>query len=277
MENQKIGAFICEARKAKGLTQKQLSEALGVTDKAVSKWERGVSCPDISLLTPLAGVLGVTVTELLAGEAQPPAPEAEAQVKTALTYSASVTGQRWARARWYGFVALTFSCVLAALICFICEFAISQSLTWSLIVFASLVLGWGILAPLLVAGKKRFQKSLLALTILIFPYLGVLSGLVAPGRVVFRLGSAVSAVSLAYLWLGFLLFSRLRGHRWSAVGVLALLAFPHTMAVNAFIPYFLPGETSPTNILVNLFACLLLAALCFGADVMIALGRRKGF
>ena len=206
-----------------------------------------------------------------------PAPEAEAQVKTALTYSASVTGQRWARARWYGFVALTFSCVLAALICFICEFAISQSLTWSLIVFASLVLGWGILAPLLVAGKKRFQKSLLALTILIFPYLGVLSGLVAPGRVVFRLGSAVSAVSLAYLWLGFLLFSRLRGHRWSAVGVLALLAFPHTMAVNAFIPYFLPGETSTNNILVNLFACLLLAALCFGADVMIALGRRKGF
>ena len=61
------------------------------------------------------------------------------------------------------------------------------------------------------------------------------------------------------------------------MGVLVLLAFPHTMAVNAFIPYFLPGETSTNNILVNLFACLLLAALCFGADVMIALGRRKGF
>ena len=60
-------------------------------------------------------------------------------------------------------------------------------------------------------------------------------------------------------------------------GVLALLAFPHTMAINAFIPHFLPGETSTNNILVNLFACLLLAALCFGADVMIALGRRKGF
>ncbi len=276
MENQKIGVFICEARKAKGLTQKQLSEALGVTDKAVSKWERGVSCPDISLLTPLAGVLGVTVTELLAGEAQPPAPEAEAQVKTALTYSASVTGQRWARARWYGFVGLTFSCLVAAFICFICDFATSERLSWSFIVLSSLVLGWAVSAPLLAARKGRIHKAMLVLTFLLLPYLGSLS-LVLGQPAVFKLGAAIGPLSLAYLWLAFLLFKKLPGHRWTAGGILVVLAPPLNMAVNGLIERVLPGQSSSSDFLINLVSCLLLGALCFGADAMIALGRRKGF
>ena len=70
-----------------------------MTDKAVSKWERGVSCPDISLLTPLAGVLGVTVTEAACGRGPAARTGGRSPGKTALTYSASVTGQRWARAR----------------------------------------------------------------------------------------------------------------------------------------------------------------------------------
>lgn len=276
MENQKIGVFICEARKAKGLTQKQLSEALGVTDKAVSKWERGVSCPDISLLTPLAGVLGVTVTELLAGEAQLPAPEAEAQVKTALTYSASVTGQRWARARWYGFVGLTFSCLVAAFICFICDFATSERLSWSFIVLSSLVLGWAVSAPLLAARRGRIHKAMLVLTFLLLPYLGSLS-LVLGQPAVFKLGAAIGPLSLAYLWLAFLLFKKLPGHRWTAGGILVVLAPPLNMAVNGLIERVLPGQSSSSDFLINLVSCLLLGALCFGADAMIALGRRKGF
>lgn len=55
-------------REAAGLTQKQLAEKLGVTDKAVSKWETGRGLPDITLLEPLATALGVSVAELLAGE-----------------------------------------------------------------------------------------------------------------------------------------------------------------------------------------------------------------
>lgn len=68
MDNQKMGQFILGLRKAKGMTQKELAGELHVTDKAVSKWERGISCPDIALLPELANVLGVTVSELLNGE-----------------------------------------------------------------------------------------------------------------------------------------------------------------------------------------------------------------
>ena len=64
---EKFGAFISEKRKALGMTQKELAEKLFLSDKAVSKWERGLSLPDVSVLMPLAQVLGVTVAELLEG------------------------------------------------------------------------------------------------------------------------------------------------------------------------------------------------------------------
>ena len=60
MDENRIGQFIAQLRKEKNMTQKDLAELLHITDKAVSKWERGLSYPDITLLTSIAGILGVT-------------------------------------------------------------------------------------------------------------------------------------------------------------------------------------------------------------------------
>ncbi len=68
MNQIKIGAFISERRKAKGWTQSQLAEKLGITDKAISKWETGRSMPDLSLFMPLCTLLDVTLNELFAGD-----------------------------------------------------------------------------------------------------------------------------------------------------------------------------------------------------------------
>ena len=68
MEPQKFGAFVQSRRKELGLTQAQLSEKLQVTDKAVSRWERGVGLPDINLLEPLAQALDLSLTELIRSE-----------------------------------------------------------------------------------------------------------------------------------------------------------------------------------------------------------------
>ena len=70
MDKERTGQLITELRKEKGLTQKQLADALNVTDKAVSKWERGLSFPDISMLEPLSELLDVSIMEILAGERQ---------------------------------------------------------------------------------------------------------------------------------------------------------------------------------------------------------------
>ncbi|MCI8335847.1 MAG: helix-turn-helix transcriptional regulator [Peptococcaceae bacterium] len=67
VDSQKIGQFILEKRKALGYTQQQLAELLGVTNKAVSKWETGEGLPDISLFPVISEVLGVSVDELLRG------------------------------------------------------------------------------------------------------------------------------------------------------------------------------------------------------------------
>ena len=68
MDQLKIGKFIAECRKQKNLTQMQLAEKLGITDKAISKWERGIAMPDTSIMLELCEILGISVNELLSGE-----------------------------------------------------------------------------------------------------------------------------------------------------------------------------------------------------------------
>ena len=68
MDNGKIGELIHRLRRERGLTQLQLAERLGVSDKAVSKWERGLGCPELSLLPELAEALEVDMGKLLSGE-----------------------------------------------------------------------------------------------------------------------------------------------------------------------------------------------------------------
>ena len=68
INNEKFGQFLAEVRKEKQMTQKDLADKLFVSDKTVSKWERGNSMPNVTLLIPIADVLGITVTELLQGE-----------------------------------------------------------------------------------------------------------------------------------------------------------------------------------------------------------------
>lgn len=70
MNTEKIGKFIAQKRKEKNYTQKELALKLGVTDRAVSKWERGLGCPDISLLEDLSKILDISIVELLNGESK---------------------------------------------------------------------------------------------------------------------------------------------------------------------------------------------------------------
>lgn len=68
MDQDKIGKFIAEKRKLKKITQSQLAEKLGVTDRTISNWENGKNMPDLSLFKPLCNILEITVNELISGE-----------------------------------------------------------------------------------------------------------------------------------------------------------------------------------------------------------------
>ena len=68
MDQIKIGQFISQMRKEKGLTQRQLADELLISDRTVSKWETGKGMPDVSLMMPLCEILGINVNELLSGK-----------------------------------------------------------------------------------------------------------------------------------------------------------------------------------------------------------------
>lgn len=107
INNEKFGEFVVQLRKEKGMTQKELAEKLYVSDKAVSKWERGLSLPDIALLQPMAETLGVSVTELLSGQMIRPGQtmtvqEVEPLVATALTMTAQEQAQQRENRRKWG-------------------------------------------------------------------------------------------------------------------------------------------------------------------------------
>ena len=68
MDQIKIGSFIAETRKQKNMTQRQLADTLAISDKTVSKWERGKGLPEVSLMMPLCEALDITVNDLLSGQ-----------------------------------------------------------------------------------------------------------------------------------------------------------------------------------------------------------------
>lgn len=68
MDQSKTGKFIAQARRAKGLTQRQLADKLAISDKTISKWECGKGLPEVSLMLPLCEILQITVNDLLSGE-----------------------------------------------------------------------------------------------------------------------------------------------------------------------------------------------------------------
>lgn len=85
MDNAKIGNLIYQLRKEKNMTQLQLAEKLGVSDKAVSKWERGLGSPDLSLMPGLSEIFGVDLEKLLTGE-MPPKKTVNGNMKRMLFY-----------------------------------------------------------------------------------------------------------------------------------------------------------------------------------------------
>lgn len=68
MDCSKVGKLICSLRKEKNMTQKALAAAMNISDRTISKWERGLGCPDVSLLNELSNILGVNIEKILAGD-----------------------------------------------------------------------------------------------------------------------------------------------------------------------------------------------------------------
>ena len=200
MENIQIGPFIRDVRVEQGMTQQQLADKLGVTDKAVSKWERGVSYPDITILRELADALGVSVSELLAGkrDAQPSPvpPEVEDVVLDTVSYAETARKKNsgW---KFVVFLVLSACCAIGALVCFIFFCIGSFGRNWTTAALQSIALGWAVCYPLLRVERYPVRRSMTILSAAVFPYLACLpDGYLEPKTRTLK----IILLSLAYMW-----------------------------------------------------------------------------
>ena len=125
-----FGAFLKSKRQEKNLTQKELAKLLIISESAVSKWEKDVAHPDITLLPKLSEILGVTEHELITASVDEKSRAEKVQAKKWRTLSFS----------WSLFFYISYAIALIA--CFICDLAINKGLTWFWIVLSALILAF---------------------------------------------------------------------------------------------------------------------------------------
>ncbi|MCL2369015.1 MAG: helix-turn-helix domain-containing protein [Oscillospiraceae bacterium] len=274
MNNEKMGQFIAELRKSHQMTQKDLAAKLDVTDKAVSKWERGLSYPDISLLTPLSNILGITATELLNGERSDTEPiNVETSVANALEYVGKTVKGKTKLIQ--SILAATFSILilLGIFVVSIVNVAVSGAFTWSLIPITAGVFAWLVGFPAIKFGVKGIFASLIALSLAIVPFLYMLDQVVnrldtnhAP---IFAMGLRIAPVSIAFFWIAFFLFKKCRARKLMAFSILALLASPLTLFINFMIAQVLALPWFDVWTVFNVATPILVAVILFIIDLVV--------
>ena len=158
-DKKEFGLFIQQKRKEKGYSQKELSEILYISESAVSKWERGVSYPDITMISDIAKALDISEGELINASYDT---EYRKLRKEAKIYNKIST-------TW--FYIPTISYIVALVVCFICNLAVNHKLSWFFVVFASLLCAFCFVPTVTRFFKKQkltmfFASSFLSIVIL---------------------------------------------------------------------------------------------------------------
>lgn len=231
MEDLKIGQFIRDRRIELCMTQQQLAEKLGITDKAVSKWERAVSYPDITILRELAVALDVSVTELLAGERDQQLPESvppEVQEVVVDTVAYAETARERNRSwKFWMYIVFTTGCLIAALVLLIIGLACS-SLWSAMIVIRAIAFGWAVCYPLLRTERYPVRNALIIASVFIYPLLwsyGAHRG--------FHLG--IITVSVAYAWAVYWAIRRYWNQKDIAVAIIGFLGVVLHVSINIMV------------------------------------------
>ena len=264
MEENKIGSFIRDRRLQLELTQQQLADKLGVTDKAVSKWERAVSYPDITLLRELAAALEVSVTELLAGErdeAPPVPPGVENTVLDTVSYAETARKKNsgW---KYVLFLVLTACCLQGALVCFIFFCISSGDWSWPLLAIKSIAFGWAVCYPLL-RSERPVRNALIIASLGVYPFLLSIAEL-QPGVLGFTIVSVACAWGVYWTW------RRFWPEKVKMTFLIVLLGFILHVSINFIYHHYymyLPGTLFVTAI------TLTADALCLGAVWVLDRGR----
>lgn len=291
MNNEKIGQFISELRKLKKMTQKDLADKLNITDKAVSKWERGLSCPDISLLSSIADILGVTTGELLNGKkssesfiytetsigetekdtnninnAEENIDNIEMSINKALQYAENNTNRRLQSLQDIFTIVFSITLLLGIIVCSIVDIAIAGTFSWSLFPISSIVFAWLVLFPIIKLGKKGVFISLTMLSIFIIPFLYVLNSIIKTNHMILPVGIRMSIIGVIFLWCIFVIFKILKSRKLLAIAISLLLVIPLQIFINSILSKIVSESIIDIWDILNFSFIAILVVLLFAWD-----------
>lgn len=275
MNNEKMGLFISELRKSHQMTQKELSAKLNVSDKAVSKWERGLSCPDISLLSPISNILGVTTTELLNGERTEVKEtlNVDAIVDNALDYGEKTATRKIILTKNIWSAAFTIFLLIGIAIVSVVNVIISKKFTWSLIPISSCIFTWIIFFPLIKFGMKGIIWSLSTFSLFIVPYLYILDRAITRitgyNEPVFSIGIRIAPLSIILIWSVLLLFKKFKNRKLLAIAFSVLLAAPINFIINFMIAEMQSQSLFREQIIINTLTLVVVATILFIIELVV--------
>jgi transcriptional regulator with XRE-family HTH domain len=232
----RMGRLVADLRKGRQMTQKDLAEKLSVSDKAVSKWERGLSCPDIALLSPLAGIFEISVGELLDGrinDAGEPKPDAEANL---IKYAEKSVKDVVRTVRIILTLWVSLFLVISATVCSVVDSIINGESTWSPIIISVCVFVWLLVMPPILRGLKGVTISFIIFTAGIVPLLLVISLFNDAGGYLLPIGIRVAGVVVVQAWyiklLTGIFLKRFHTRMYIAMAIIMVTNFPFNYVIN---------------------------------------------
>lgn len=260
MDIKKTGDFIAQRRKLMKMTQKELAEKLNVTDKAVSKWERGQGYPEITTIPHLAEVLGVSTSEIMLGEVASKVThddnkeiKSDEIVSSTFDYMEHLNGQNKVRVKNIAFISSTVLLLVGMFVSGLCNYIISQKSDWSLYVFGSCALTWLVTTPLLKFKKHGVIFSVAGLTVGVIPFLYLIEYLCPAKDWATDFALPIVLITFASIWLFLLLvFLAKLKPIYLICSALVIFAVIDNLIIQSFVSSYLslPPQNSLPSVIV---------------------------
>ena len=226
--------------------------------------------PDSSIMLELCNILDVTVNELLTGERIEMNHYNEKVNENLLALKRKDENNMNKNAIIE--TIYTIAMVIGIMVCCICDIAISGTLTWSLIVLSSVLVTWIASFPVILLGKKGALVAMIAISILIVPFMYILSINLKVNEV-FRIGAIMSIISLVFLWIIYMMYRRLKERKLLATGIAFLFAIPFIFLINSTLSKMIGAPVIDIWDMLAVFILFILAVAFIIGDY----ARKKGY
>ncbi len=260
MEDKKnFGKYITEKRKAVGLTQEELANRLYVIPTTVSKWERGITYPDITMITNLCRELYISEHEFFTACDDEAMNQEKREIKRYRTIKKIIH------------YCISIGYLIALITCFICNLAIDHKISWFLIVLTSIGISFSItnLPYYLKKDKYRVAKISLIVTILIYILLFI-TNLVSNGNWLLQ-AFAIATFEFILLWLGIVICTFIKIDKYYKISIALILLSICTAFTNPFCEKIL-NIVSQSNNTYNIIVAILLVI----TTIIISIKRFSG-